>query len=245
MATAIQLPVQRGAKYLAKARKQQKEAKARFFDKNRAERAFEAQAMVKFETFDYLHHFIHNSEWKNFAEQITIDWESLPPKSEVESYGKLNKAEGTRACRKLFKAAVIWDDLGCSLWECLSGYNNPRNMNRILEEDESSSEHEHDNYTLDASDPARRPSISSKVSQGSAGSRRPSADHLQDIGLALERTSSAIFKGRRSRTEPIPHVSTPDKNSHIGFPRILSHNVRRTMGSFGESMIQGHGGRAM
>lgn len=67
----------------------------------------------------YLVNFLQQCAWNDQLEQISINWEYVPSMQELESYGKLSESEGTRACRKLFKAAVIWDDLGHALWKTL------------------------------------------------------------------------------------------------------------------------------
>lgn len=67
----------------------------------------------------YLVNFLQQCAWNDQLEQISINWEYVPSMQELESYGRLSESEGTRACRKLFKAAVIWDDLGHALWKTL------------------------------------------------------------------------------------------------------------------------------
>lgn len=67
----------------------------------------------------YLVNFLQNCDWNDQLDNISIAWESVPSMQDLESYGMMNESEGTRACRKLFKAAVIWDDLGHALWKTL------------------------------------------------------------------------------------------------------------------------------
>lgn len=67
----------------------------------------------------YLVNFLQNCDWNDQLDNISIAWESVPSMQDLESYGMMNESEGTRACRKLFKAAVIWDDLGHALWKAL------------------------------------------------------------------------------------------------------------------------------
>ncbi|KFA74325.1 hypothetical protein S40288_03698 [Stachybotrys chartarum IBT 40288] len=63
--------------------------------------------------------FLHKSPWRDQCDHIAVLWDEVPTMEELEAYGDLDKDEGTRACRRLFKAPVVWDDLGCGLWEKL------------------------------------------------------------------------------------------------------------------------------
>ena len=248
-----------------KHRKQQREVKARMQDKLREQAELEAQEIAKFETFDFLMGFLHGSEWKDLSDSITIAWDVLPTMQELQTYGRLDKVEGTRACRKLFKVAVVWDDLGCSLWERLSG-NAARNKSissqDTIWEEESNAETEFD-QDCTCSDTAV-PSLSrcqSKSSRTSRGSTSSSRSRHTSSERREERTSDKASTGHckcrnpkhpgRRSTEPLPGNSDTQslqhKDSRKGLPRLLSNNcanaVKRTLGGFGDSMIQAHGGR--
>lgn len=252
MATAIPLPVHKGPRYLPKKLKE-RELKARMQDRLRKQAEFEAREIAKFETFDYLNNFLQNSEWRDLADSVTIAWEDLPTLKVLYTYAALDKVEGTRACRKLFKAAVIWDDLGCSLWKWLNNAA-ARNRNVILEDNEWSLESDHDNeYTsseVHLPNLARSPSKSSHMSRGSSSSSRSRQSSTERHEHTLEKSNTSIFRGRhhhkspvRRSTDPASMAGTIDNHCKKGFPRILSDNVKKTMGAFGESMIQGHGAR--
>ncbi|CAM1505770.1 Fc.00g114070.m01.CDS01 [Cosmosporella sp. VM-42] len=246
-----------------KLRKQQREVKARMQDKLREQAALEAQEIAKFETFDFLMGFLHGSEWKDLSDSITIAWDVLPTMQELQTLGRLDKVEGTRACRKLFKVAVVWDDLGCSLWERLSG-NAARNKSvssqDTIWEEESNGDTEHEQECLcpDTAVPAlsRVQSKSSRTSRESASSSRSRHASSERQTQEDRPSSSSLCKCRnpkpsRRSTEPLPGSfdthSLHHKDSRYGLPRLISNNcanaVKRTLGGFGDSMIQGHGGR--
>ncbi|KAK0386765.1 hypothetical protein NLU13_6601 [Sarocladium strictum] len=67
----------------------------------------------------YLEHFLQTSEWQDHTDRIGVVDEAVPTMEELESYGSLDEAEGTRACRKMFKAVVVWEKVGHSLWQRL------------------------------------------------------------------------------------------------------------------------------
>lgn len=68
---------------------------------------------------NYLSTFLHSSPWTDQLDQITIVWDSVPSMEELDSYGELDEKEGTRNCRRLFKAVVVWDEVGHLLWQTL------------------------------------------------------------------------------------------------------------------------------
>lgn len=102
-----------------KKRKQRRQTEERIQDELRVAAAATAKDELKFETLDYLNEFLVSSGWRDEAEQISIVWEKLPPLKELEAYATLDETDGTRACRKLFKAVVVWDEVGHSLWKKL------------------------------------------------------------------------------------------------------------------------------
>ncbi|PHH60966.1 hypothetical protein CDD81_981 [Ophiocordyceps australis] len=78
------------------------------------------EAALRSQAFVYLDDFLQNSpEWQEHAYRITIVDDAVPTMPELNAYGDLEEKEGTRACRRLFKAVVIWDELGRSLWRTL------------------------------------------------------------------------------------------------------------------------------
>lgn len=81
--------------------------------------AFELEMESKARACNYLTTFLHSSPWTDQLDQITIVWDSVPTMEELESYGLLEEKEGTRNCRRLFKAVVVWDQLGHLLWQTL------------------------------------------------------------------------------------------------------------------------------
>lgn len=68
---------------------------------------------------EYLERFLETSEWQDHVDRIGIIDEAVPTMEELEAYGTLDEADGTRACRRMFKAVVVWEQVGHSLWERL------------------------------------------------------------------------------------------------------------------------------
>ncbi|KAJ9423611.1 hypothetical protein QL093DRAFT_2272120 [Fusarium oxysporum] len=64
-----------------------------------------------------------------------LPWENLPSLGELESFARLDKTAGTQACRRLFKAVVIWDDLGLDLWETLNSTFHPESDEEDSDDD--------------------------------------------------------------------------------------------------------------
>ncbi|KAK3181028.1 hypothetical protein K4F52_007700 [Lecanicillium sp. MT-2017a] len=79
----------------------------------------EAEAESRARASEYLTSFLLDSPWNDQLDQISIIWDSVPPMEELELYGELDEQQGTRNCRRLFKAVVVWDDLGHLLWKTL------------------------------------------------------------------------------------------------------------------------------
>ncbi|KJZ74571.1 hypothetical protein HIM_05921 [Hirsutella minnesotensis 3608] len=86
------------------------------------ETALRAQAWI------YLDDFLQNSEWSEQLDRITIVSDAVPTMPELNAFGDLDEKEGTRACRRLFKAVVIWDELGHSLWKTLRAASEQRQL---------------------------------------------------------------------------------------------------------------------
>ncbi|KAM0420790.1 hypothetical protein ACHAPT_011451 [Fusarium lateritium] len=114
--------------------KQQQEQKVKE-EQLRLQALEEAEFATKAETSDFLTYYLERSPFKDQCDQISIAWDSLPSLSELEAYGELDKTEGTQACRRLFKAVVIWDDLGLDLWETLSNTLRQQKMYDELDDD--------------------------------------------------------------------------------------------------------------
>ncbi|KAM3512633.1 hypothetical protein MY11210_003727 [Beauveria gryllotalpidicola] len=86
-------------------------------ERDRAAREADMESRVR--ACNYLSTFLHSSPWTDQLDQITIEWDYVPSMEELESYGQLDENEGTRNCRRLFKAVVVWDQVGHLLWRTL------------------------------------------------------------------------------------------------------------------------------
>ncbi|XWW94893.1 hypothetical protein V2A60_002842 [Cordyceps javanica] len=93
-------------------------------ERDRAAR--EAEMASRTRACNYLTTFLHSSPWTDQLDQITIVWDSVPAMEELESYGDLDEKEGTRNCRRLFKAVVVWDEVGHLLWQTLKAASQQR-----------------------------------------------------------------------------------------------------------------------
>ena len=78
--------------------------------------AQEAEEEARSDAFAYVVDFLHASEWSTQMDNISVVWDVMPTLDTLETYGNLGEQDGTVACRRLFKAAVIWDQLGHALW---------------------------------------------------------------------------------------------------------------------------------
>lgn len=81
--------------------------------------AREAELESRARACNFLSTFLHSSPWTDQLDQITIVYDCVPSMEELESYGELDEKEGTRNCRRLFKAVVVWDQVGHLLWQTL------------------------------------------------------------------------------------------------------------------------------
>ncbi|KAF4966208.1 hypothetical protein FSARC_6093 [Fusarium sarcochroum] len=108
-----------------KQRQQQEQEQKDKEAKLRLQALEEAEFATKAETSDFLTYYLERSPFKDQSDQISIAWENLPSLGELEAFARLNKTSGTQACRRLFKAVVIWDDLGLDLWETLNSTFKP------------------------------------------------------------------------------------------------------------------------
>ncbi|KAM0664557.1 hypothetical protein ACQRIU_006415 [Beauveria bassiana] len=86
-------------------------------ERDRAAREADMESRAR--ACNYLSTFLHSSPWTDQLDQITIVWDSVPSMEELESYGELDEKEGTLNCRRLFKAVVVWDEVGHLLWRTL------------------------------------------------------------------------------------------------------------------------------
>ncbi|KAF7549476.1 hypothetical protein G7Z17_g6365 [Cylindrodendrum hubeiense] len=249
-----------------KKRKQRRQEQERQQDRIQQQAALEAQEASREETFKFLNDFLENSIWRDQMDQnqISIAWDVLPPMHELGTFGELDEGEGTKACRRLFKAVVIWDDLGHGLWLKLK--NDPRHYGRISRQMASSfqSESEAGSSAYPTPQRSRGSSQSSVESRFSRKSRKPSTEgqdmnatevprraSLADLGPSSRKNSSGKIP-TRSSTDPQFASDNTGKavaGSRYKLPKIIpsscANAVRKTMGAFGDSMIQGHGGSAI
>lgn len=118
-AASFQLPTRRRNNKHARLAEQQRTEQAAVLEE---ELALRTQACV------YLEDFLHNSRWRDRLDRITIVRDAVPTMSELNAYGDLDEKGGTCACRRLFKAVVIWDELGHALWLTLSAASEQRRL---------------------------------------------------------------------------------------------------------------------
>ncbi|UNI18013.1 hypothetical protein JDV02_004314 [Purpureocillium takamizusanense] len=91
------------------------------------------QANLRAQAWLYINDFLDtSSDWSEMREQIAIVCEAVPTMPELNAYGELDEKEGTVACRRLFKAPVVWDRLGHSLWKTLHAAADQRAIARKL-----------------------------------------------------------------------------------------------------------------
>lgn len=97
-----------------------KRKQRRLMEQEQRQRALlEAQEESRSQALHYLVEFLQASQWCDQMDHITVVYDAVPTMDELQSYGSLGEKEGTRACRKVFKAPVVWDELGHGLWKVL------------------------------------------------------------------------------------------------------------------------------
>ncbi|KAH7161631.1 hypothetical protein EDB81DRAFT_879947 [Dactylonectria macrodidyma] len=247
-----------------KKRKQRQQEQERRQDAILQQAALEAQEVSRDATLRFLHDFLENSIWKDQVDQnqISIAWDQLPSLHELNTYGELDEGEGTKACRRLFKAVVIWDDLGHGLWQNLK--SNSHRSGRVSRE--LAAAFQQNGGALQGSSGyltpqrSRGSSRSSSETKFSRKSRKASTDSEDSSASDTTRRSSVAdstpsasrIVPTRSVTEPLCCSDCTTKTvvaSRYKLPKIIpsgcANAVRKTMGAFGESMIQGHGGNAL
>lgn len=145
----------------------------------------------------FLERFLETSEWKDHVGQIGIIEEAVPTMEELEEYGSLDEADGTRACRKMFKAVVVWEQVGHSLWETL---RDEVRDNRMIDE----AKHAQASASVGQAQPedsARRQShhrhASRDVNALSIIMEQPS-EPPQTRRSSLTSTTSSLFRGRKA-----------------------------------------------
>lgn len=184
--------------------KQQQEQKVKE-EQLRLQALEEAEFATKAETSDFLTYYLERSPFKDQCDQISIAWDSLPSLGELQAYGELDKTEGTQACRRLFKAPVIWDDLGLDLWETLSSNIEQQRMYDELDDDdlldEISEEPADWDYTSTPRSRSRGSSRTTSSDNYSGRSRQTSADRYSQREDSREsRRGSATDQMRRPST---------------------------------------------
>ncbi|OAQ74245.1 hypothetical protein VFPPC_13156 [Pochonia chlamydosporia 170] len=88
-------------------------------EEERRRALLEAEEESRSEAWNYIIEFLEVSEWCDQMDQITVVYDAVPTMEELGAYGFLDEKEGTIACRRLFKAPVVWDELGHGLWKLL------------------------------------------------------------------------------------------------------------------------------
>ncbi|CAJ0549187.1 Ff.00g028000.m01.CDS01 [Fusarium sp. VM40] len=194
--------------------KQQKEQEQKDQEEKLRQQALEeAEFATKAETSDFLLYYLERSPFKDQCDQISIAWENLPSLGELESYAKLNKTSGTQACRRLFKAVVIWDDLGLDLWETLNSTLKP-----------SSDEEESDDDLLDeiCEEPIGWDTASTRRSRSPASSKSSSSETF--VSERSRQVSADSHSQRERSRDSRKTVSTRDQSTNGRAP------PRRPMG---------------
>lgn len=146
-------------------------------------------------THSYLERFLVTSEWKDYVGQIEIVDEAVPTMEELEGYASLDEAEGTRACRKMFKAVVVWEQVGHSLWE------------RLRDEAHNNDKADEENHTDAPTGEAQSDDAARRQSHQRNGSRdvhalsiimeQPS-EPQQTRRSSLTSSTSSLFRGRKA-----------------------------------------------
>lgn len=200
--------------------------------------ALEAEEYAKAETFEFLQSWLENSVWRDQLEQISITQQNLPPIDELWSFGELPETEGTHACRRLFKAVVIWDDLGHGLWQMLKTEASDRSSRSMFQEDA---------YTADYTSPPRSRGSSRSSETCYSESESPRRTSITKVTSTLHKNFSGKMPMRRA-TDPQYQSTTSlssdtcktSSSSRSRLHKIIPHGcyanvVRKTMGAVHQS----------
>ncbi|RDA86899.1 hypothetical protein CP532_1873 [Ophiocordyceps camponoti-leonardi (nom. inval.)] len=217
------------------------------------------EASLRTQALIYLDDFLHNSKWTDQLEQIAIVQEAVPTMPELNSWGDLDEKEGTRVCRRLFKAVVVWDELGHTLWRTLRAASDQRKLVQQQFLKASSGDMFHPAAFTSRRRPSRRSSedsYDSAFSQLSLESTHepasPPVDGKRRIRLsknlsisssssssqrlsselesvALERQASSDSNHQADQSQTLEAPSSPPCKMH--WPAA----VKRTLGVFGDS----------
>lgn len=218
--------------------------------------ALREEVMLRGQAWLYLEDFLRRSPWEDIMDQIAIVRDAVPTMPELNSYGGLDEEEGTKACRRLFKAVVVWDELGHSLWETLRAASEQRRLaQRQFEQAAALDACADDDFYISASRrSSRRASGASDASDASEGSvdsthstacekrqQRPLLKLTKKLGSSSSRRGSS--ESSRERCSCCAANQQQARLSHEGgsrsaIPKMISHNcasaVRRTLGVIGE-----------
>ncbi|KAG5975725.1 hypothetical protein E4U58_000065 [Claviceps cyperi] len=124
--TAIPLPMRHHSTPFFEFPHKKRKQRRMLEEEQRQKALFEAEEESRSRAWDYIVDFLQASEWSDQMDQITVVYDAVPTMEELESFGALDEKEGTRASRKLFKAPVVWDELGHGLWKVLSATEQKR-----------------------------------------------------------------------------------------------------------------------
>ncbi|PHH78970.1 hypothetical protein CDD80_5911 [Ophiocordyceps camponoti-rufipedis] len=191
------------------------------------------EASLRTQALVYLDDFLHNSKWTDQLDQITIVQEAVPTMPELNSYGDLDEKEGTRVCRRLFKAVVVWDELGHHLWRTLRAASDQR---RLVQQqfEATSGDMVHPAAFTSRRRPSRRSSgdsYDSAFSQLSLESAHESivADgkrrlRLSPKKLSISSTSSSPESSLEPASTALERQASSDSNRHVHHDSIADQS---------------------
>ncbi|OAA51539.1 hypothetical protein NOR_00132 [Metarhizium rileyi] len=166
----------------------------------RQQALLEAEEESRSEAWTYIIEFLQDSEWCSQMGQITVVYDAVPTMETLESYSFLGEKEGTIACRRLFKAPVVWDELGHGLWKVLRSLADQKRA------------------TLDGMAKASSWSSATDSSNSITGSRRLSSRRSSEDSCATTMSGDSVSR----------HASIGSSPSRKGsVPRIFSRIAAR------------------
>jgi hypothetical protein len=156
----------------------------------------------------YLERFLNESEWQDHM--VSIIQEAVPTMGELESYGELDESEGTRACRKMFKAVVVWEQIGHSLWEKLRD-DSRRDVR----------EHRFGSYTMTSTPTQSQPRSEDKPQHKPEDKPRRPSHHrmlgsrdLNPLSIIMEQPTTPLKSRRSSLTSLSTRQRDDDEHDH-------------------------------
>ncbi|KAG5940818.1 hypothetical protein E4U53_007538 [Claviceps sorghi] len=220
--TATPIPIRHSTTFFELPHKKRKQRRL-LEEEQRQKALLEAEEESRCLAWNYIVDFLHASEWSDQMDQITVVYEAVPTMEELESYGELDEKEGTRASRKLFKAPVVWDELGHGLWKLLSAAAAEQKQRRQQQQQQQQQQ------ALVTEEPASKPICWNSSFAGYADLSRSISSSRRSSSRRTSEDSCSTAISQDSMSHRLSLSSSPCRHGSI--PRIFSRITSRRSNS--------------